>query len=69
MPNEPAKDAREIVVSDATIGEAIDQAFREALERHRQAGVEVVLHQDGKMVWRDAGEVLAELDAKENSAG
>jgi hypothetical protein len=29
----------------------------------------VVLYQDGKTVLRDAGEVLAELDAKANPAG
>jgi hypothetical protein len=67
MPNESAQDApREIAVNDATIGEAIDRAFREALERHRQAGVEVVLYENGKTVLRDAGEVLAELDAKQS---
>ena len=69
MPNEPARDAGEIAVSDATVGDAIDRAFREALERHRQAGVEVVLWENGQIVYRDAGEVLAELDAKENSTG
>jgi hypothetical protein len=69
MPNESAKDRGEIAVNDATIGEAIDQAFREALERHRQAGVEVVLWENGQIVYRDAGEVLAELDAKGSSAG
>jgi hypothetical protein len=69
MTNESANGGREIVVSDATIGEAIDQAFREALERHRDSGFPVVLYQDGKTVLRDAGEVLAELDAKANPAG
>jgi hypothetical protein len=69
MPNESAKDGGEIAVNDATIGEAIDQAFREALERHRQAGVEVVLWENGRIVYRDAGEVLAELDAKDSPAG
>ena len=64
MPDESAKDGGEIAVNDATIGEAIDQGFREALERHRQAGVEVVLWENGQIVLRDAGEVLAELDAK-----
>jgi hypothetical protein len=64
MPNESAKGPKEIAVSGATIGPAIKQAAREAIERHRQAGVPVVLYQDGKTVWRDAGELLAELDAK-----
>jgi hypothetical protein len=64
MTNESAKDRKEIAVNDATIGPAMRQAVREALERHRQAGVEVVLYENGKTVWRDAGEVLAELDAK-----
>jgi hypothetical protein len=64
MSNESAKDAKEIAVNDATIGPAMRQAVREALERHREAGVEVVLYENGKTVCRDAGEVLAELDAK-----
>jgi hypothetical protein len=68
MANESAKGDKEIAVNDATIGAAIDQGIREALERHRQAGVEVVLYENGKTVWRDAGEVLAELDAKRSPA-
>jgi len=68
MPNEPARDAGEIAVSDATVGDAIDRAFREALERHRQAGVEVVLWENGQIVYRDAGEVLAELDSRRSPA-
>ena len=69
MANESAKGDKEIAVNDATIGPAMRQAVREALERHRQAGVPVVLYEDGKTVYRDAGEVLAELDAKGSSAG
>ena len=65
MPDDP----QEIAVNDATIGPAIRQAAREAIERHRQAGLPVVLWEDGKTVWRDAAEVLAELDAGRNSAG
>lgn len=59
----------EIAANDATLGEAINQAFRLAIERHRDAGLPVVLWENGKTVWRDAGEVLAEMDAKGNSAG
>jgi hypothetical protein len=68
MANEPVNDGREIAVNDATIGEAIDQAFREALERHRQAGLPVVLYENEEIVWRDAGEVLAEMDAGRSAA-
>jgi hypothetical protein len=60
---------REIAVNDATLGEAIDQAFREAFERHREAGVPVVLYENGKTVWRDAAEVLAELDDQSGCKG
>jgi ABC-type sugar transport system substrate-binding protein len=69
MPSESSKDIKEIAVNDATIGPAIRQAAREAIERHRQAGVPVVLWENGQVVYRDAGEVLAELDAKDSSAG
>lgn len=65
MPNESAKDGEEIAVNDATIGKAIDRGIRQALERHRQAGVEVVLWENGQIVHRDAAEVLAELDARQ----
>lgn len=61
-------DARDLGVSDATIGDAIDRGFREALERHRQAGVEVVVWENGQIVHRDAGEVLAELDSRRSPA-
>lgn len=69
MTNDSAKDRKEIAVNDATIGPAMRKAVREALERHRQAGEPVVLYEDGKTVFRDAGEVLAELDAKRSSSG
>ena len=69
MANDSTNDRKEIAVNDATIGPAMRQAVREALERHRQAGVPVVLYEDGKTVHRDAAEVLAELDAKGDSAG
>jgi hypothetical protein len=69
MPNESGKGPKEIVVSGATIGPAIKQAAREAIERHRQSGYPVVLWENGQIVHRDAAEVLAELDAKGNSAG
>ena len=69
MASEPPKDSKEIAVNDATIGPAMRQAVREALERHRQAGVPVVVYEGGKTVHRDAAEVLAELDGKGNSTG
>jgi hypothetical protein len=46
----------------------MNQAVREAIERHRDAGLPVVLWENGQVVHRDAAEVLAELDAKRNSA-
>ena len=61
MPDESSK---EIAVNDATIGAAIRQAAREAIERHRQAGLPVVLWENGRIVHRDAAEVLAEMDAR-----
>jgi hypothetical protein len=69
MADESSKDVKEIAVNDATIGAAIRQAAREAIERHRQAGLPVVLWENGQVVHRDAAEVLAELDAKGSSAG
>ena len=68
MPDESSKDIREIAVNDATIGQAIEQAFgRRSSGTVRPAsrswsGRREVVH-------RDAGEVLAELDAKGSSAG
>ena len=68
MSDEAPKDVKEIAVNDATIGPAIRQAAREAIERHRQAGLPVVLWENGQVVHRDAAEVLAEMDAERNSA-
>lgn len=68
MADESPKHVKEIAVNDATIGPAIRQAAREAIERHRQAGLPVVLWENGQIVHRDAGEVLAELDAKARSS-
>ena len=69
MADDSQKGPNDIAVNDATIGPAIRQAAREAIERHRDAGLPVVLWENGQVVHRDAGEVLAELDAKKNSAG
>lgn len=66
MPNEP-KGPKEIAVSGATIGPALQQAAREAMERHRQTGFPVVVWENGQIVHRDAAEVLAEMDAKARS--
>jgi hypothetical protein len=68
MPNESNKGPKEIAVNGATIGPALRQAAREAIERHRQTGFPVVLWKNGQIVHRDAGEVLAEMDAERNSA-
>jgi hypothetical protein len=68
MPNESAKGPKEIAVNGATIGPALRQAAREAIERHRQTGFPVVLWENGQIVHRDAAEVLAEMDAERTSA-
>jgi hypothetical protein len=67
MPNESSKGPKEIAVNGATIGPALQRAAREAIERHRQTGFPVVLWENGQIVHRDAGEVLAELDAKRDA--
>ena len=46
MPDEASKDAKKIAVNDATIGAAIRQAARDAIERHRQAGLPVGLREE-----------------------
>lgn len=55
-----------------TEGTAIDDALREgvreALVRHKQADVPVVIYREGRSVWLDAAAVLAELDEADRPA-
>ncbi len=57
MKAKPVKDITAIFREGTLIDRAIAAGAREAIRRHKQAGVPVVIWQDGKSVWVDAAEL------------
>ena len=52
MNNEAKKDAGRIFAEDRRlIDEALKQGVRDAMLRHKAAGLPVVIYRDGKTVW------------------
>lgn len=52
MKTNPHKDIRRIFVEDRRlIDEALKQGVRDAMLRHKEAGLPVVIYRDGKAVW------------------
>jgi hypothetical protein len=58
---EAAKDPNRIMLEEPhLIDEALAEGVRDALLRHRERGLPVVIQRDGKIVWVSAEELLAE---------
>ena len=58
MKTEAAKDLNRIFVEDGrVIDEALKKGVREAILRHKQAGLPIAIYRDGKTVWIDPGQV------------
>lgn len=52
MENEPKKDINRIMREEGhLIDEALKQGVRDAMVRHKKAGLPVVIYRDGKAVW------------------
>lgn len=52
MKAEAQKDVNRIFVEDGhLIDEALKQGVRDAMLRHKEAGLPVVIYRDGKIVW------------------
>lgn len=52
MTAEAKKDVNRILVEDGEmIDEALKQGVRDAMLRHKQAGLPVVIYRDGKAAW------------------
>ena len=52
MKAEAKKDVNRILVEDGeVIDEALKQGVRDAMLRHKEAGLPVVIYRDGKAVW------------------
>ncbi len=52
MKAEAAKDLNRIFVEDGQlIDEALKKGVREAILRHKQAGLPIAIYRDGKTVW------------------
>lgn len=50
--SEPRKDIHRIFVEDRhLIDEALKRGVRDAMLRHKEAGLPVVIYRDGKTVW------------------
>jgi hypothetical protein len=57
MGNTERDQADELFADERAIEQALQRAFHKVLERHRQAGVPVVLWEDGKIVRRSPEEI------------
>ena len=56
-----AKDPHRILLENpVTIDEALAEGVRDALVRHKERGLPVVIERDGKIVWVSADELLTE---------
>jgi len=64
-PERPQKDISQIFQERVLIDKAMQEAFMDAIETHRRAGVPMVFWKDGKIVHMTAEEVLA-LQAEQN---
>jgi hypothetical protein len=52
MKAEAKKDVNRILVEDGhLVDEALKQGVRDAMLRHKEAGLPVVIYRDGKTVW------------------
>jgi hypothetical protein len=63
--DQPRRSIAELFADDSLINAAIEQAARQAILKHAQAGQPVATWQDGKVVWIPAEEILARLPSGE----
>ena len=59
MANALMKDIGKIIAEGTQIDEAVRQAVKEAVLKHKQAGNPIVAMKDGQMVWIKADEISA----------
>jgi hypothetical protein len=57
------KDIDRIFVEGVLVDRAVRDAVREAIRQHRQARQPMAVWEGGKVVWVDAAELEAEVDA------
>lgn len=57
MANALKKDIGKIIAEGTQIDEAVRQAVKEAVLKHKQAGNPIVAMRDGQMVWIKADEI------------
>jgi isoaspartyl peptidase/L-asparaginase-like protein (Ntn-hydrolase superfamily) len=57
MANTLKKDIGKIIAEGTLIDEAVKQAVKEAVLKHKQAGNSIVAMKDGKMVWLKPEEI------------
>lgn len=57
MANALKKDIGKIIAEGTQIDEAVRQAVKEAVLKHKQAGNPIVAMKDGKMVWIKPDEI------------
>jgi hypothetical protein len=68
MNDQPRRSIAELFADDAVMNAAVEQAAREAVLKHAQAGQAVPTWRDGKVVWIPAEEMLARLSGSHESA-
>jgi hypothetical protein len=57
MASEEKPDIGELFAQRAPIQEALNEAVRDAVRQHRQAGLPMAVWKDGKVAWVSADEV------------
>ena len=68
MKKEQTKAIREIALTGRLIDEALNQAARDAVQKHREAGLPLAVWKDGKTVWVQPDEVDAQQDRNRPAA-
>jgi RNase P protein component len=69
MKREGGKDIGKIFAEGVLVDEAIRRGVREAIRRHRQAGVPMVIWRDGKIMYVAAEQLEKELEALDEATG
>ena len=65
----PRKDISRIFEEGTPIDNALKEAVRDALLRHKRNGNPIADWQDGKVVWIPADQIEVDVDADEDSEG
>lgn len=67
MKKKPTKANREIALTDRLIDEALNEAARDAVKAHKEAGLPLAVWKDGKTMWVEPEEVESHQDGNRSA--